>query len=153
MLKKPSDLFTRLLNYIDRIPVVDCHEHLRGPERDLQRAPKRDPILALIVLYLISDLWSAGATNQEIELLQSQDASLDEKWPVFQRLWTATEHTAYARVAKLVLREAYGVTALTRESLERVAGQLASRDPSYYLQSLHDAGIRAVIAEDRKSVV
>jgi predicted TIM-barrel fold metal-dependent hydrolase len=31
--------------------------------------------------------------------------------------------------------------------LERVAGQLASRDPSYYLQSLHDAGIRAVIAD------
>ncbi len=147
MLRKPSGLFTRLLEHINRIPVVDCHEHLRGPERDLQRASRRDPILALIVLYLVSDLWSAGATNEEIELLQSQAASLDEKWPVFDRLWRATEHTAYARVAKLVLQEAYGVEQVTRQSLEDVAGQLAGRDPAYYLQVLRDAGIRAVIAD------
>lgn len=146
MLRKPTPVFTRLLERIGQMPVVDCHEHLRGPDRDLQRAPK-EPILALTVMYFISDLWSAGASSREIELLQSETAGTDEKWPVFSRLWAATEHTAYARVTKLVLKEIYGVEKLTRESLDLVAQQLATRDPSFYMQVIRQAGIKAVIAD------
>lgn len=145
MLRKPSPVFNRLLERIGAMPVVDCHEHLRGPERDLERASV-EPITALTVMYLLSDLWAAGASNQEIELLQSE-ASTDDKWPVFSRLWAATQHTAYARVARLLLRDMYGVEELTRAALERVAEQLASRDPAYYVRVLQQAGIQAVIAD------
>ncbi|MFQ5340492.1 MAG: amidohydrolase family protein [Anaerolineae bacterium] len=98
-------------------------------------------------MYLISDLWSAGASDKEIELLQSEQATTDEKWPVFSRLWAATEHTAYARVTKLALKEVYGIEKLTRESLDRVAEQLATWDRSYYMKIVHDADIKAVIAD------
>jgi len=55
--------------------------------------------------------------------LQDPEVSTDEKSPLFQRLWKATEHTAYARVTKLVLRDVYGEAEPTREALERIAGQ------------------------------
>lgn len=146
MLRKPSPVFNRLQDHIAQMPVVDCHEHLRGPDRYPEVAPT-EPISALTVLYFISDLWAAGASDQDIALLQSTEASTDEKWPVFSRLWARAEHTAYARVTKLVLKEVYGVDKLTREALDRIAEQLASRDRSYYMKAIQDVGIKAVIAD------
>ncbi len=146
MLQKPSPIFDRLLGCIAQMPLVDCHEHLRGPDRDLEKAPA-EPITALATMYFMSDLWAAGASDVEITLLQSEIATTDEKWPVFSRLWAGAEHTAYARVTKLVLKEVYGIKKLTRESLDLIAEQLATRDPAYYLKVIDDAGIKAVIAD------
>ena len=146
MIQRPSPLFTRLHDRIRQMPVVDCHEHLRGPEHDLALAPT-DPISALMVMYLVSDLWSAGASDREIEMLQSPEATTDEKWPLFERLWAASQHTAYARVTKLLLKQVYGIDDITRDSLDRVAEHLAARDRSYYLRVLEEAGIKAVIAD------
>jgi predicted TIM-barrel fold metal-dependent hydrolase len=98
-------------------------------------------------LYSISDLWAAGASEHEISLLQSAEASTDEKWPVFNRLWAGAEHTAYSRVTKLALVEVFGVDELTRESLNRIAEQLETRDRSRYLSVIQDAGIKAIVAD------
>ena len=65
MLRKPSSVSKRLLDRIIHMPVVDCHEHLRGPDRDLEVSPT-EPISALTFLYTISDLWAAGASEEEI---------------------------------------------------------------------------------------
>ncbi len=146
MLRKPSPVYNRLMDVIGRMPVVDCHEHMGGPESKLATT-HREPILALTAGYFTSDLWAAGASDEEIALIQSEEASTDEKWPVFSRLWAATEHTAYARVTKLVLEKTYGVDELTRASLDRVAEQLGGRDRSSYLKTMDDAGIRAVVAD------
>ncbi|PWH16226.1 MAG: hypothetical protein DDG58_10115 [Ardenticatenia bacterium] len=35
MIHPRSPVFNRLLDRIAQMPVVDCHEHLRGPEHDL----------------------------------------------------------------------------------------------------------------------
>jgi uncharacterized protein len=146
VLHRLTPLFSRLHDRICQMPVVDCHEHLRGPEHDFALSPQ-DPIGALTVMYLINDLWSAGASDADIEMLQSPEASTDEKWPLFERLWAASQHTAYARVTKLVLKQVYGVDEITRAALDRVAEQLAARDRTYYLKLFEQAGIKAVIAD------
>ena len=146
MLHPHNPVFNRLLDRIAQIPVVDCHEHLRGPGRDLRDTP-REPIAALTAMYLISDLWSAGATDREIGMLQDPGVSTDEKWPLFERLWEACRHTAYARVTRLMLKQCYGIEEITRASLERVAERLAERDETYYLGLFDKAGIKAVITD------
>jgi hypothetical protein len=45
VLHKPSPLFNRLLDRINAMPVVDSHEHLRGPDRDPEATPT-EPISA-----------------------------------------------------------------------------------------------------------
>jgi len=144
--KKDSIVSNRLLDCVVKMPVVDCHDHLCGPERDLKSAIA-EPILMLITPYLMSDIWSAGANDEEIALLQSRDVSTDDKWPVFHRLWTATEHTAYARIVKLMLREVFNIEELTRQSLDRILEQRAGYDVSNYMGSLENKGIKAVIAD------
>jgi hypothetical protein len=147
MIDKFTDIYNHILERVNKIPVVDCHEHLCGPEKDLMGAHK-EPILALCVPYLISDLWSAGASEEEIALLQSKDASTDEKWPVFSRLWEATEYTAIAKVTKMTLKKVFSIEKLTRQSLDKISKYQARHDNQFqYLKRLHDAGIRAVIAD------
>ena len=51
---------------------------------------------------------ASACPDRESAAWQDPDVSTDEKWPLFETLWRATEHTAYARVTKLVLKNVYG---------------------------------------------
>jgi hypothetical protein len=146
MLYPRSDLFSRLHEVIGAMPVIDCHEHLTGPEA---RPPYKEPIAALIHGYVFSDLQSAsfGVLDRDLMRLADQDVSTDDKWPLLKKLWRATEHTAYARVTKLVLENVYGERELTRETLDRVAAKLASQDEAAYFRTIDEAGIEAMLVD------
>ncbi|MBN1933683.1 MAG: amidohydrolase family protein [Anaerolineae bacterium] len=139
-------LFDRLDECIQRIPVIDCHEHMQGPDA---LTPYKEPIAALIRGYVFSDLQSAafGVPDRELARLQDHEVPTDEKWPLFERLWRATEHTAYAQVTKWVLKTVYGEREMTRDALERVAAQLAGRDEDAYFRTFDEAGIKAMIVD------
>lgn len=136
----------RLLERISALPVIDCHEHLIGPGA---RPPYKEPIAALTMGYIASDLESAafGVPGRELQRLADPEVSTDEKWPTFERLWRATEHTAYARVTKLVLKEAYGEPELTRAALDRVAEKLACMDEAAYFRAIDEANIRVMLVD------
>ena len=144
MLHPRSPLFNRLHEQISAMPVVDCHEHLTGPE---ERPPYKEPIASLIYGYMLSDLHSAafGISDRDVARLEDQDVSTDEKWPLFDRLWRATEHTAYARVTKLVLKNVYGESELTREALDRVAEKLTDQTEETYFRTIDEAGIQVML--------
>ena len=146
MLYPRSPLFNRLHERISAMPVIDCHEHLAGPE---ERPPYKEPIAALIHGYMLSDLHSAalGVSDTQVAQLADQDVSTDEKWPLFERLWRATEHTAYARVTKLVLKDVYGESELTREALDRVAEKLVDQTEETYFRTIDEAGIQAMLVD------
>jgi hypothetical protein len=146
MLFPQSPLFDRLHQEIRAMPVVDCHEHLIGPEA---RPPYKEPIAALIHGYVFSDLQSAafGIPDRDLMRLADQEIPTDEKWTLFERVWRATEHTAYARVTKLVLQNVYGEAVLTRKALDRVAGKLADQDEKAYFRIIDEAGIEVMLVD------
>jgi hypothetical protein len=146
MLHPHIPLFHRLYERIEPMPVIDCHEHLQGPEA---RPPYKEPIAALTYDYMCSDLASAafGVSDRDLARLQDEEVSTDDKWPLFQKLWRATEHTAYARVTKLVLRNVYGQSELTREALDRVAEKLAAQDEAAYFRTIDEAGIALMLVD------
>jgi hypothetical protein len=146
MLHPPSPLFNRLREQIDAMPVIDCHEHMSGPEA---RPPYKEPIAALTHGYILSDLQAAGfgISDRELAQLEDQAVPTDKKWPLFEKVWRATEHTAYARVTKLVLKNVYGQSALTRGALDQVAGQLAAQDEAAYFRTIDEAGIRTMLVD------
>jgi hypothetical protein len=146
MLFARTPTFDRLYESIQAMPVIDCHEHLSGPEA---RPLYQEPIAALIHGYVFSDLQSAayGVADRDLNRLADPEVPTDDKWPLFQQVWRATEHTAYARVTKLVLKNVYGVEALTREALDRVAEQLAERDEAAYFRTIDEAGIEAMLVD------
>jgi hypothetical protein len=146
MLYPRSPLFNRLYERINQMPVIDCHEHLTGPEA---RPPYKEPIAALFTSYVLHDLQSAvfGVSDKDIARLEDHEVSTDEKWPLLEKLWRATEHTAYARVTKLVLKTVYGEDALTREALDRVAEKLAEQTEEVYFRTIDEANIQAMLVD------
>ncbi|MCJ7738773.1 MAG: amidohydrolase family protein [Anaerolineae bacterium] len=146
MFHSSSALFNRISKHVQTIPVIDCHEHMSGPEA---RLPYKEPVEALIRGYVFSDLQSAafGVSDRDLLRLQDPEVSTDEKWPLFERLWHATEHTAYARVTKLLLKEVYGQEELTRAALDSVADQLANQDEASYFRRIDEAGIQAMLVD------
>lgn len=144
MLHKPSPVFDQLIEHITSLPVIDCHEHMAGPQNMVQW---REPISALIAFYYFHDLVSAGADEKTIALLQDPDVPTEKKWPLFQPLWKRTEFTAYARVTKLIMRDVYGVHEMSLDSLAQIGEQLAQRDETFYWSQLDQAHIRVVLAD------
>jgi len=134
----PKATYERLRADIASIPVIDCHEHTTGPAN----APQyKDPLGALIQGYVQSDLHSASS-DAEMSVVNS-DKPLEERWKVFENVWKRTEHTAYARVTKWVLREFYGEETLTFDALKRIEGKLLNlKDEKVYWGILDKAGIR-----------
>ncbi len=139
-------LFNRLYAQIESLPVIDCHEHTQGPAA---RPPYTEPIAVLILGYVFSDLQSAafGFDDRQIARLQDPEVSTDDKWPLFRQLWRATEHTAYARVTKLVLKHVYGEETISRDALDRVAEKLAAQDETAYFQAIDKAGIQVMLVD------
>ena len=139
-------IYARLLDNIAEIPVIDCHEHMFGPRG---RPLHKEPIASLIHGYVFSDLQSAsfGMTDRQIASLQDESVSTDDKWPLFEKVWTATEHTAYSRVTKLVLESLYGIKELTRGALDIVADQLEKQTEESYFQIIEDAGVKLMLVD------
>ena len=147
MVYPKSNLYNSLLAQISKIPVIDCHEHLAGPEA---RPPYKEPIAVLIQGYVLSDLESAafGISDREFQRLADPEVSTNEKWPLFEKLWQATEHTAYARVTKLILKDIYGIQGqLNRAALDRVADGLSKMDEAAYFRIIDKAGIQVMLVD------
>ena len=141
-----SPLYQRMFDHICKMPVVDTHEHIRVLNGQIGSI-YQEPIQALVVGYLSTDFLSAGAKPSDIELLQNPEVSTDEKWPIFQPMWESCQHTAYARVTQIVLRQQYGIRQLNRAGLDRVAEKLANQSPQKKLEMMEHANIKAVITD------
>jgi len=137
MLSK-SPVFRSIRRAIDGIPVIDCHEHTMGYQ---SASEYKEPIASLIRGYVQSDLISAGG-QPHMEMLNDHSISTEQKWPIFEKLWRATEHTSYARVTKLIMEKFYGETEMSFNSLVRIGERLLNvKNENTYNKILDDAGI------------
>jgi hypothetical protein len=134
-----SELRKEILEAIEDFPVIDCHDHTMGPEN----APEyREPITALVQGYFQSDLTSAGG-EAVMGKLNNQDVPTEEKWPIFEKLWKRTQHTGYAMVTKIVMKEFYGEDKMDLPAIKRVGEKLLKlKDEKVYASILEEAGIK-----------
>ena len=146
-----QEIYGRLRGQIEELPVIDCHEHAEGPAKAVR---SQEPIALLITGYLASNLptvplpGSADARPDLRAFLEDQDVPTEEKWPLFARVWRSTEHTAYARVTKLIMRDNYGETEMSLPALQRIREHLIDlRDPQVYGTILDKARIRCRLVD------
>jgi len=139
-----DSLFQRLYDEIERLPVIDCHEHVLGPKNEVD---KKEPIAHIIQGYIQSDLISAGLSNRELEILNNNEISTEDKWEIFKKVWEKTEHTAYARVTKLVMKDIYGEEKITLESLLRIRDKILQFNKERYYDLIDKANIKLMLSD------
>lgn len=144
MLHNSTPLYDRLLAQISALPVIDCHEHMAGPD---YMDHWREPIIALTAGYLPGELASAGMDAATSRIVMDPEVPTATKWPLFKPLWDRIQHTAYGYVSKLVMRDVYGENEMTLDALRRVGERLAERDEAFYWRVLDEAKIRAILLD------
>ncbi len=117
-----------------------------GPEA---RPKYKEPIAALIPGYVQHDLELAAVDipSKELAKLWDEEVSTSEKWPLFEKLWQRVEHTAYARMTKLVLENTYGEKEMTRSAVDRVGEKLAQMDEAAYFRTIDEANIQVMLVD------
>lgn len=139
-----NTLFEELFKKIEELPVIDCHEHILGPKKELTR---REPIASLIQGYVQSDLLSAGISQKELELLCNNDIETEEKWKIFEKFWKRIEFTAYARVTKLIMRDIYGEDEISLDSILRIRDKVLLPTKENYDLLFEKANIKVILSD------
>jgi len=137
-------LFKELFNKIEELPVVDCHEHILGPKREVT---KREPLASLIEGYVQSDLLSAGITQKELNILNDNEIETEKKWGIFEKFWKKIEFTAYAKVTKLIMRDIYGEEEISLQSILRIKDKIILPTEENYDSLLGQAHIEVILSD------
>ena len=76
---------------------------------------------------------SAGMPGDAMGRFQSPGISPAEKWKLIEPYWPAVKNTGYGQAARISLRELYGVSDLSGDTVERIqAGYEKVRKPGFY---------------------
>jgi predicted TIM-barrel fold metal-dependent hydrolase len=128
--------FDELLDFCERIPLIDCHDHSAGP------GPRyTDPIAVVVNGYFRSDLLSASS-EAELAVIEDTARPLEERWAVLEQAWKRTCHTGYARATRLVLEHFYDEKELSLAALKRMSERLLDlSDETAFERILEDANI------------
>ncbi len=124
-----SALYRSLSNSIDRIAVVDTHEHVIA-EADRLNAP-RDPFL-LVSHYLINDLISAGLPQADAAKLADANLPLESRFAIFEPWWKVARITGYAEAFQIALRDLYGTAEISLRGFENVREQMTKLRAGFY---------------------
>lgn len=124
-----SALYRSLLRSIDRIALVDTHEHLIA-EADRLNAPQ-DPFL-LVSHYLINDLISAGLPSADAAKLADASIPLESRFALFEPWWKVARFTGYAEAFRIALRDLYGSEEISLRSFENVREQMLKLRTGFY---------------------
>jgi len=141
-----DDLYRRLRSEIDRIALVDTHEHLLDERTRLQQSVD---LFHLYAHYASSDLVSAGLPADRMVWLRRTDVPLDERWAVFAPHWRAARTTAYGRAVLLAARELYDVEDINDRTYQSLSERMsAANRGGWYHQVLKErANIRVSVLD------
>ena len=139
-----DDLFSDLYREIEKLPVIDCHEHTVGPREELG---KKEPIASLIQGYVQSDLISAGISQKELDILNDDSVDTEKKWDIFEKFWKRIRFTAYGRVTRTIIEDLYGEKEISPESLMRIRDKLIQPTRETYDSLLDRANIKLMLSD------
>ncbi len=142
-MKSSVPCFSELRDYIETIPIIDCHDH-SGEE-----LPKyTDAIVALTSGYFHDDIASAIG-QEDLWKLEDISLSLEARWPILERAWKRTKFTGYGLVTRMAMKEFWGEDELTLDSLKRIQENLLDFTDTAYTESVLDkTGIAVRITDN-----
>ena len=113
-----------LLAGIERLPVVDTHEHFPS---EAKRVKSTVDLFTLAGHYLINDAVSAG---------MSPDA---KTWADIEPYWKYVRSTGYGQALAIAIRDIYGVAEISSANVEKINSAIrAANTPGVYRRILQD---------------
>lgn len=137
-----SELYRRIRNEVDKIQIIDTHEHLMPPN-ELVKVGKID-FGQLFAQYARCDLISAGMPNEDMEKVADlkSDWSVMQKWLALKPYWERSWNTAYCECLRIAFKDLYGIEDLRDDSVEEISAKMDAVDRQSWIRNVFDrAGI------------
>lgn len=113
-----STTSNRLFEQIERIPVIDTHEHL--PHCDEARQKDTDILGEYLLHYMSSDLRSAGLTHDLLSKIVDSSIPISQRWEWVEPYWEVCRYTGYGRALDIAARGIYGIDGVRRSTIEEL---------------------------------
>ena len=138
-----SQLFKRIRSEMDRIRILDTHEHLYFPHQ-LAEMKKIDFGL-LFTHYTNSDLISAGMPPDQMAEVGNMSSKLSpaEKWRLLKPWYAKAWNTAYCESIRIAMRDLFGIEDLSDKTVEPLSVKMNSVNRRTWTREVFDRAIRA----------
>jgi uncharacterized protein len=112
-----TELYTRIHAELDKVALIDCHEHLQR-EGEL---PQGDDIHLgrFMTHYASCDLVSAGMPPADMEKVKTDPAlSPKERWALMKPWYEKAWNTGYCEALRIAIRDLYGIDDFADDTVE-----------------------------------
>jgi len=147
-----ASLERSLIQALEAIPVIDCHEHM-SPESE--RISRPVDVFTLFSHYTWGDLYADGMSEQDYLRTQDTNLPLDYRWSLLAPHWENIRWSSYARAALLAARKFCGVDDINEHTYVAISEALQKHNTKgLYQRVLGEAcNIRASLTQCGKTGV
>ena len=125
-----QSIIQNLIAEMDRMPVIDAHEHL--PPEEETTGQRADIFNRILCHYSLTTAESAGMGDRR-DFLHDTSIPLEERWQVFRPFLPAILDSGYARAGLITARELYGIDEITDDTYQVLSERLqAANKPGLY---------------------
>lgn len=116
---KSTETYKRIRAAIDKMKVVDGHEHIRSEEDVLKEGPP-DFFRIFISAYVRTDIKSAGNTFARDEKFLDESLSVEQRWQSFAPVYERLKNTGYIRSTKIGIERVHGIEIKDADSIKKI---------------------------------
>ncbi|MGI6777812.1 MAG: amidohydrolase family protein [Acetivibrionales bacterium] len=132
--------YTDVLVELDRLHIVDTHEHLPTEEGIIIRKPD---FFDLLVPYVCDDLLCAGLELEKLKYMFDKKKDFEKRWKCLEPHLKNVQYTASFQAVRRVLNDIHGISEVSLENALRVSDNLKNRvKQGYYEQTFKMMNIK-----------
>jgi len=145
----PSSVRREIQEFVDRILIIDAHEHFLTEPELIKDAQKRNDFMQLFIHYFPQDIIAAGMPEEEWNNVFESQMPTDKKWKIIEPYLSKAQNTAYYWVLDLAIRNYYGIEGLSASTYKRLSDKVREEyRPGIYDRIVCKAGgIEKVITD------
>lgn len=133
-----DDLHARILAEVEKIPLVDTHEHLFS---ERARCRQQIDFFSWFIHYSSTDLVSAGMPPATLDMMRDAELALQERWKLLVPFWEHVRSTGYGHVLLRAARDLFGVSDINENTWRELSQKIAeSNRQGWYRHVLKDKG-------------
>lgn len=121
----PEALDPAIRDEIERLRIVDTHEHL---DEEAVRLKQPVNLTRFFMYYAYDEVATAGMTPAEEKTFWKDGVSGEEQWRCIRRAWPLAKHSGFCRAITLSLQELYGIDDLRDETIQPLLRAIERRN-------------------------
>jgi len=133
----PSKLQQALFEAMEKMQIVDAHEHLPDERVRLERPAD---VFTLFCHYSRLDLFQAGMSEQDFRSLLDPGTPLEVRWKKFAPFWERIRWTCFSRPALIAAERFYGFSDINEKTYQGISAAIQQANtPGIYERVLRKA--------------